>query len=987
MSHGEASQWLTTPPELVNSGGGGGGGGVSSEDELYTMPYLASASAAVAAAVTSPSLRSLADVEVAQIPALLAEGMVMTKIPNKPSSKPQDRRIRVDPQLQIISWETPKRHKERRIDFHALREIRLGQNTRAFELHGARDPAREARCFSLIYVDRGKYKMLNLCAQSALQSSLWVSGLHMLVGQTQISDSQNPMALPKNIVAWIHKCWHEVRVAAGGGSSASGNSGNSGGATGSSSSLLHLALPRLLRTPSEQHMLTLDQAGIVMRKLSLCLSQKELKSTFKQARLCNDGQMITLDAFERLYRMLRFRPEVNYLFSLCCSEDPYRMTLADFRRFWIDVQRNADDATLILKVWNKYKTGDLLGEQGYMDSDHFSAFLISANNAVAQKARVRRVWQDMTKPLSRYYISTSHNTYLLGDQITGPSSPEAYIRALQQGCRCVELDCWEGPSGLPLIYHGRTLTGRISFTETIEAIARYAFVASPYPVILSLELHCSEEQQTRMAEVLCRTFGEQLYTGHGRHYAHAHDLPSPEALKGRILLKAKVLRDHVMSPHSTNTTPTPTMTPVGSYELTEAHRHLALNPEDQVFASLSRLDSAASVPQAAAAATGRPGSATPGSTRSLPALAGPCAMSMTASAASNATERATRATTPIALPPGPLLPPPSLLPLPLGHTAATVVPSLAPVPFRVSTKAQKNLVKSQRLLELVALPSAKFIGLEAETLPVVSLSEKKAASYFSIAAPAATLGLAADGVATLPSTTAHSNTLVRVYPDRLRLNSSNMDPVAYWAHGIQLVALNRQTRDRGLQLEQAFFESNGGCGYVLRPPLDIVPPVQTLSIRIISGQHLASAKDVGSRATIHVAVEIESRKTTGTASLSSDRDAACPVELVPSNSLPQARHPVDTFRARSPAVESNGLNAAWDTAFSFPVQRAELTLLRIVVHEMDKLDSKTVLGESSVCVANLAQGYRHVPLRDSTGDLMRFSTLFLHIHLDPAPRD
>ena len=35
-------------------------------------------------------------------------------------------------------------------------------------------------------------------------------------------------------------------------------------------------------------------------------------------------------------------------------------------------------------------------------------------------------------------------SYLLGNQITGDSSVNAYINALKQGCRCVELDCWDG---------------------------------------------------------------------------------------------------------------------------------------------------------------------------------------------------------------------------------------------------------------------------------------------------------------------------------------------------------------------------------------------------------------------------------------------------------------------------------------------------------------------------------------------------------------
>ncbi|XP_074004571.1 1-phosphatidylinositol 4,5-bisphosphate phosphodiesterase beta-2 isoform X2 [Numenius arquata] len=246
------------------------------------------------------------------------------------------------------------------------------------------------------------------------------------------------------------------------------------------------------------------------------------------------------------------RPEIDEIFtSHHLKAKPY-MTKEHLAKFINKKQRDSRLNDILFppakpeqvqSLIEKYEPSGINIQRGQLSPEGMVWFLCGPeNNVIALDKLV--LYQDMTQPLSHYFINSSHNTYLTAGQFSGISSPEMYRQTLLAGCRCVELDCWKGrpPDEEPIITHGFTMTTEILFKDAIEAIAESAFKTSLYPVILSFENHVdSPKQQAKMAEY-CRTiFGDMLLTEPLEKYPlkPGAPLPSPKDLLGKILIKNK----------------------------------------------------------------------------------------------------------------------------------------------------------------------------------------------------------------------------------------------------------------------------------------------------------------------------------------------------------------------------------------------------------------------------------------------------------------
>uniref|UniRef100_A0AAQ4PSU9 Phosphoinositide phospholipase C n=1 Tax=Gasterosteus aculeatus aculeatus TaxID=481459 RepID=A0AAQ4PSU9_GASAC len=192
---------------------------------------------------------------------------------------------------------------------------------------------------------------------------------------------------------------------------------------------------------------------------------------------------------------------------------------------------------------DKYEANASLAQKGQMSLEGFARYLSGEENSIMPPEKLDQS-EDMTLPLSNYFINSSHNTYLTAGQLAGNSSVEMYKQVLLSGCRCIELDCWKGRTTEeePVITHGFTMTTEISFKEVIEAIAEWPLKRWPFPFFFPLETPVDlPKQQAKMAEYCRSIFGDALLTDPLEKYPleSGVPLPSPMELMGKILVKNK----------------------------------------------------------------------------------------------------------------------------------------------------------------------------------------------------------------------------------------------------------------------------------------------------------------------------------------------------------------------------------------------------------------------------------------------------------------
>ncbi|XP_077196224.1 1-phosphatidylinositol 4,5-bisphosphate phosphodiesterase zeta-1-like [Paroedura picta] len=281
--------------------------------------------------------------------------------------------------------------------------------------------------------------------------------------------------------------------------------------------------------------INIDQTLQLLNRFNVSYDYVHVKKLFKK----NDKQKagaITMEDFRAIYRAIMHRPEFHELFCTYAPNKKFLTAdkLAEFlRKEQFELGGEGRAVTLI----NTYEPIVEAKNKKEMTFEGFARYLLSEDCSLF-KILHKKVYQDMSYPMCDYFISSSHNTYLISDQLVGPSHLWGYSSALRKGCRCLEIDCWDGQDNEPIVYHGHTLTSKITFKSVISVIHKHAFESSDYPIVLSLENHCSPPQQEVMAAYMLDILGDQLVTSTINNEMPT-ELPSPEEMKFKIMIKNK----------------------------------------------------------------------------------------------------------------------------------------------------------------------------------------------------------------------------------------------------------------------------------------------------------------------------------------------------------------------------------------------------------------------------------------------------------------
>ncbi|XP_043387564.1 1-phosphatidylinositol 4,5-bisphosphate phosphodiesterase eta-2 isoform X4 [Chelonia mydas] len=833
------------------------------------------------------------------------------------SSKGLVRFYYLDEHKSCIRWRPSRKNEKAKISIDSMQEVCEGKQSEIFQRYadGSFDPN---CCFSIYYGDH--MESLDLVSSSGEEARTWITGLKYLMAG--ISDEDSLSKRQRTRDQWLKQTFDEADK-------------NGDGS------------------------LSINEVLQLMHKLNVNLPRQKVKQMFKEADTDDNQGTLGFDEFCAFYKMMSTRRDL-YLLMLTYSNHKDYLDADDLKRF-LEIEQKMTNVTkeYCLQIINQFEPCLENKKQRALGIDGFTNYTRSPSGDIFN-AEHYQVNQDMTQPLSHYFITSSHNTYLMGDQLMSQSRVDMYAWVLQSGCRCVEVDCWDGPDGEPIVHHGYTLTSKILFKDVIETINKYAFIKNEYPVVLSIENHCSVLQQKKMAQYLIEILGDKLDLSSVRN-EDSTKLPSPESLKGKILVKGKKLPatisddaeegevsdedsademdDDCKLMNGDASTNRKRVENIAKKKLDSLIKESKIRDcEDPNNFTVATLPPSGKLSQKSDTKKNKPeddvesGEDSSTNKRYSRSLMG------SFSKRKKKGSKLKKASS-----------------LEEGEDDLDYQGNLArgAVHYSRMSRQKKTMKLSRALSDLVKY--TKSVGIHdveteiSSSWQVSSFSETKAHQILQ-QKPAQYLRF-------------NQHQLSRIYPSSYRVDSSNYNPQPFWNAGCQMVALNYQSEGRMLQLNRAKFNANGNCGYILKPKCmcqgvfnpnseDPLPNQlkKQLVLRIISGQQLPKPRDsmLGDRGEII--------------------DPFVEVEII--------GLPVDCYKEQTRVVDDNGFNPMWEETLVFTVHMPEIALVRFLVWDHDPI-GRDFIGQRTIAFTSMMPGYRHVYLEG-----IEEASIFVHVAIN-----
>ncbi|NXQ67910.1 PLCH2 phosphodiesterase, partial [Quiscalus mexicanus] len=827
----------------------------------------------------------------------------------------------LDDHRSCIRWRPSRKNEKAKISIDSIQEVCEGKQSEIFQRYadGSFDPN---CCFSIYYGDH--MESLDLVSSSAEEARTWITGLKYLMAGISDEDSLSKRQRTRDQYPslWLKQTFDEADK-------------NGDGS------------------------LSISEVLQLMHKLNVNLPRQKVKQMFKEADTDDNQGTLDFEEFCAFYKMMSTRRDL-YLLMLTYSNHKDYLDTDDLKRF-LETEQKMTNVTKehCLEIISKFEPCPENKKEGALGIDGFTNYMRSPSGDIFNPEHYQ-VNQDMSYPLSHYFITSSHNTYLMGDQLMSQSRVDMYAWVLQSGCRCVEVDCWDGPDGEPIVHHGYTLTSKILFKDVIETINKYAFIKNEYPVILSIENHCSIVQQKKMAQYLTEILGDKLDLS-SVHNDDSTKLPSPASLKGKILVKGKKLPANISEDAEEGEVSDEDSADEIDDDCKLMNGDASANRKRVENIAKKKLDSLIKEskirdcedPNNFAVST-LPSSGKAGlKSDSKKSKLEDDAESGEDFSASKRPSRSLMGSFSKRKKKGSKLKKASSLEEGEDDSDSQGNLARSSVHYSRVSRQKKTMKLSRALSDLVKY--TKSVGIHdveteiSSSWQVSSFSETKAHQILQ-QKPAQYLRF-------------NQHQLSRIYPSSYRVDSSNYNPQPFWNAGCQLVALNYQSEGRMLQLNRAKFSANGNCGYVLKPNCmcqgvfnpnseDPLPGQlkKQLVLRIISGQQLPKPRDsmLGDRGEII--------------------DPFVEVEVI--------GLPVDCFKEQTRVVDDNGFNPMWEETLVFTVHMPEIALIRFLVWDHDPI-GRDFIGQRTIAFSSMMPGYRHVYLEG-----IEEASIFVHVAIN-----